>query len=52
LKEAAAKYKHRLEKLKKEKEALEAERRDLEHQLDEARSKADARAVTGDMIRV
>lgn len=33
-----------MEKIKKQRRALEAERKDLQHQLDEARSKAEAEA--------
>lgn len=36
--EAATKYKCRLEKLKRGKEALDAENKDLKHQLEEAQS--------------
>jgi len=35
------KYKCHLEKLKKEKEALEAEKKDMKHQLEETHSKAE-----------
>jgi len=44
LEETAAKYKRCSKKLKKEKQALEAEQKNLEHQLQDAPSKAKAKA--------
>ena len=45
--ESEAKYKHHLKKVKKEKEALEAKKGELQCRLEEACSKAEAKAVAG-----
>jgi len=45
--ESEAKYKHHLKKVKKEKEALEAKKGNLQCRLEEAPFKAEAEAVTG-----
>ena len=45
--ESVAKYKRRWKKLKKEKEASEAERVELQHQLEETSIKIEAETVAG-----